>query len=53
MTKRHDRRRVKIHINYDITEVADLLGVHKHTGQTMDRGRTSNNRREASSSHPR
>jgi excisionase family DNA binding protein len=31
MAKRHDRRRVKIHINYDITEVADLLGVHKHT----------------------
>lgn len=31
MANRHDRRRVKIHINYDITEVADLLGVHKHT----------------------
>src|SRR5277367_862590 len=31
MAKRLDRRRVKIHFNYDVTEVAALLGVHKLT----------------------
>src|SRR5271165_883143 len=31
MAKRFNRCRVKIHRNYTITEVAALLGVHKHT----------------------
>jgi excisionase family DNA binding protein len=31
MTKRYNRRRVKIHRNYTLAEAADLLGVHKHT----------------------
>ena len=31
MAKRLDRRRVKIHFNYDVSEVAALLGVHNLT----------------------
>lgn len=31
MTRRHNYRRVKIHQSYTISEVAALLGVHKHT----------------------
>jgi excisionase family DNA binding protein len=31
MARRFNRRRVKIHRNYTIAEVAALLGVHKHT----------------------
>lgn len=30
MTKRYNCRRVKIHRNYTLAEVAVLLGVHKH-----------------------
>ena len=28
---RVDYRRVKVHRNYEVSEIADLLGVHKHT----------------------
>ncbi len=31
MARRHNGRRVKIHRSYTITEVAAVLGVHKHT----------------------